>query len=372
MNFWILAIALLAISAALISWPLITGSAKDRITALFIVLMTPLAGILLYQSIGTPEAIKLQSATPQQAAQQTAQQAAEPHSAQQGQMDELIASLQQRMAENPNDSEGWLILGRSLKTMKRFSESETALANANRLTPNDPLLMIELAESNMFASGKAQITPEARQLIETALAIDPKIQKGLWMMGMAYSQDDDDATAITYWKNLLGLLEPSSGAASAVTQQIEMAQTRLGGPATAPAIPPVAAQQPATMQTASVEPAATEFTIPVSITISGDLAADIPANAVLFVFIHNSGTRGMPLAGKRLSPSGFPMTVQFTDADQLRPGGSLADFEKLDVSARISMSGVANMASGDYQATLATVDTKAVKAIALNLDQRVP
>jgi cytochrome c-type biogenesis protein CcmH len=372
MNFWILAIALLAISAVLISWPLITGSAKDRITALFIILMTPLAGILLYQSIGTPDAIKLKAAPPQQAAQQAAQQQAGPHSDQQGQMDELVASLQQRMAENPNDPDGWLILGRSLRTMQRYSEAETAMANANRLKPNDPMIMIELAETSLFASGKAQVSPETRQLIEAALAIDPKMQKALWLMGMAYAQDGDDVTAITHWKNLLAMLDPTSGAASSVNQQIEMAQLRIGGPATAPAMPPAVMQKPAATQTASAEPAAAGVNIPVTISIADDLAASVPANSVLFVFIHNSGTRGMPLAVKRLAPKGFPLTLQFTDADKLQPGGSLADFDKLDISARISMSGIANTASGDYQATMATVDTKAITAIALNLDQRVP
>ena len=36
------------------------------------------------------------------------------------------------------------------------------------------------------------------------------------------------------------------------------------------------------------------------------------------------------------------------------------------------MSGIANLASGDYQATRETIDTKAVSAIALNINQRVP
>jgi len=66
------------------------------------------------------------------------------------------------------------------------------------------------------------------------------------------------------------------------------------------------------------------------------------------------------------------MTLNFTDADLLRPGGSLQDQEKLDISARISMAGVANGASGDIQANRVTVDTNNVTAIALNLDQRVP
>ena len=55
----------------------------------------------------------------------------------------------------------------------------------------------------------------------------------------------------------------------------------------------------------------------------------------------------------------------FTDADLLQPGGSLQAFDLLDISARISMAGVANVASGDIQANRVTVNTKNVSAIAL-------
>jgi cytochrome c-type biogenesis protein CcmH len=385
MNFWILAITLLVVPAAIVSWPLLAGSAKDKITALFIVLMIPLAGILMYQTVGTPEAINLQAVTPQQAAQQQPQ--GDAHSSQQGQMDELVTSLQQRMAENPDDPEGWLILGRSLKTMQRYSEAETALANANRLSPDNPMIMVELAEASLFASGKPQISPEARQLIEAALAIDPEMQKGLWLMGMAYAQDGDDATAITYWKNLLGQLDPASGAASSVTQQIGMAQGRIGQTGEMPTVTEPAVTEPTVteptvsepvvaktevVEPVKVEPAVVGFGISATITIADELAGKVPGNATLFVFIHPAGAVGMPLAAKRFAASGFPMSLHFTDADLLRPGGSLQDFEKLDISARISMSGIANRAPGDYQATLVTVDTKDIKPIALHLDQRVP
>ena len=377
MNFWIYAIALLAVSAAVISWPLIGGTARDRIMGLFIVLIIPLGGIILYQNVGTPAAINVVAVTPQQATQEQP-----PHATEQGQMDALVTSLQQRMEQNPDDSEGWLILGRSLKTMQRYAEAQTALANANRLVPGNPMIMIELAEAGLFASGEPQISPEGRQLIESALAIDPDQQKGLWLMGMASAQDGDEAQAIVYWQRLLSQLDPESGGARSVTQQIEMAQTRLGqdvAPAvqaepaaskpvtTAPAVTAPAATEPATQA-----PAVAGFNIPVTITIPDDLAAAIPASAALFVFIHPAGTVGMPLAVKRLAPQGFPLSLHFSDADLLRPGMSLENFEKLDISARISMSGIANANPGDYQATLVTLDTNAVAAIALNLDQRVP
>ncbi len=134
-----------------------------------------------------------------------------------------------------------------------------------------------------------------------------------------------------------------------------MAQTRLG-----------------VSPTEVAEVAVAEFSIPVTITIADDLAGAIPGNAALFVFMHPAGTAGMPLAVKRVAPRGFPLSLRFSDADLLRPGMSLQDFEQLDISARISMSGTASAAPGDYQANLVTVDTKAATEIALHLDQRVP
>jgi len=112
--------------------------------------------------------------------------------------------------------------------------------------------------------------------------------------------------------------------------------------------------------------------IPVMVSIADDLNSSIPDNAVLFVFIHPAGTRGMPLAVKRLAALGFPQSIRFSDADLLRPGTSLENFAQLDISARISMSGVANSAPGDYQANMVTLDTKTVTTISLHLDQRVP
>lgn len=367
MNFWIFAIALLIISAALISWPLFTGPARDRVIGLFVLLIIPLASILLYQSIGTPAALNLPEAAPQQAAQDQS-----PHSSQQGQMDELVASLQQRMAENPDDPDGWLILGRSLKSMQRFSEAQTALSNANRLSPNNPLIMIELAETSLFASGKPEISSESRQMIESALAIDPNSQKGLWLMGMVLAQDGNEAQAIDMWQRLLEQLDPSSGAAQSVSEQIGMSQARMGQAVTAPVPAPAVAEQAPVSEPVVVTTNIADSGIPVTITITGELGRDLPGNAIMFVFIHPSGAKGMPLAVKRLAARGFPMELNFSDADLLNPAMSLKDFEQLDISARVSMNGGVAAMPGDYQANLATVDTKAVSKIALHLDQRVP
>jgi len=357
MNFWIFAVILLAVPAIIMSWPFLAGSAKERVFGLILLVAMPLAGIVLYQNIGTPAAINLQQPTAQQAAQSQA-----PHASDQSQMNDMVMQLQQRMAENPDDPEGWLILGRSLKTMKRYAEAQNALANANRLVPDNAMIMVELAEATLFSSGQPEITPAIRQMLESAIEIDPQQQKGLWLLGLAVSQNGEEALAISLWQRLLGQLEPASGAAEAVTQQIDEAQERI-------------AQNPPKTTTPAPAPApvaAAGVSIPVSITAPQEVLAALPGNATLFVFIHPTGGAGMPLAVKRIAARGFPMQLNFSDADLLRPGTSLNSFEQLDISARISMSGIANAASGDYQANRITFNSNNASEIALHLDQRVP
>jgi len=345
MNFWILAVALLAIPAVIISLPLFAGSARERITGMLLLLTMPLAGLILYQQIGNPMAIDATAINPPAAV-------APPAS-----VEDLVANLQQRMTENPNDAEGWVILGRSLKTMRRYAGAETALAKANRLLPGNPLIMVELAEASLLASGKPEISTEILQLLEGAVAIDPRQQKGLWLLGIAAAQDGDDGQAIALWQKLLNQVDPASGVGQSVARQIELAQLRTG--------------QAKTDQN-STEQAFAGFTLPVNVTLAEELAGPLPGNAILFVFVHPAGEKGKPLAVKRIEAPQFPLSITFSNADLLRPGSSLEKFAALDISARISMTGVANSTSGDYQAGAVKFDPNVAQEIVLHICHRVP
>jgi cytochrome c-type biogenesis protein CcmH len=194
---------------------------------------------------------------------------------------------------------------------------------------------------------------------------------------MIAAENGEYGLAIEKWQSLLSQLDPASSGAERVSEQIRLAQANL---AQAPAgvVEPKLAEseipkpQVVEPQVPSVAASIAETGISISITIADEFTNSASGNAALFVFIHPAGGAGMPLAVKRLAPRGFPISLNLSDADLLRPGGSLQDFEQLDIVARISMGGIANTASGDIQASKATLDTKAVKPIALHLDQRVP
>jgi len=335
MNFWILAVALLAIPAAILGWPLFAGSLPERITGILLLLLMPLVGLILYQQTGNPMAMN----PPVTVAPQTS-------------LEDLVADLQQRMTENPDDAEGWVMLGRSLKTMRRYAEAQTALANANRLQPGNPLIMVEFAEASLFASGKPEFSDAIQQLLADAIEIEPLQQKGLWLLGMAATQNGNDEKAIAWWQKLLNQVDPASSIGRTVSGQIEHAQARIG-------------QDPA-------KQASADYSLVVNLTLADELAGPLPESAVLFVFMRPAGQAGMPLAVKRIPAAQFPLSMTFSDADLLRPGASLGSFTELDISARISMTGIANIASGDYQADTVKLATNSVREIALHIDQRAP
>jgi len=356
MNFWIIAVALLTVSAAVISWPLLTGSSKERFLGLAILLLMPLAGLLLYQQVGTPDAMNMDDLN-------TADRDAPAHASEAPSMEQLVAELQQNLEENPSNPEGWLMLGRSLKSLQQYPEALSAMEKANQQLPGTPVIMVELAEAKLFASGNPNMGGDIRQLLETAISMDPQQQKGLWLLGMAESQAGNYNAALRYWTTLQGMLDPASGAAQTVAQQIETAKAQTSGKVATGEVG-VADKNPQN-QVASASAISVELSL-------GDALPAPPTSSILFVFVHPAGQRGMPLAAKRIQGPVFPLSISLSDDDTLRPGSSLAEHEKLDISARVSMTGVANAASGDYQANSTTVDSNTATSVVLTFDQRVP
>ena len=128
------------------------------------------------------------------------------------------------------DSEAKLLIAHPLFSNPATKGAEGAgvpLVWAGGEVPGAPSL-VELAEALLFFSGRPEITDEIRGMLERAVAADPGIEKGLWLLGFAAAQSGDDEQAIAFWQRLVQQMEPASDAASAVQEQISQARVRLG------------------------------------------------------------------------------------------------------------------------------------------------
>ena len=98
---------------------------------LAVALLLPAGAIGLYLTLGEPRAFD------------PAAVATTPADEHGPDMEQAIAGLVAKLAQTPEDLQGWLLLGRAYKTTQHFSEAREALKHAIDLAPDDPDAMVD-------------------------------------------------------------------------------------------------------------------------------------------------------------------------------------------------------------------------------------
>ena len=125
--------------------PLLTvdseGTPRSVRLALALALTTPLiAGVAYWRTVDpTPAEATIWS--------QAAALAELPPAQQQAMIEGMVAALAARLAETPDDAEGWLRLGRSYLTLERWSEAQAAYQRATALLGEAPGVVLLAAPS---------------------------------------------------------------------------------------------------------------------------------------------------------------------------------------------------------------------------------
>ena len=332
--------------------------------ALAVALLLPAAAILLYWQLGAPRALDL------------ANLVARPGDG--TDIEAAIAQLAEKMKQDPDNAEGWALLGRAYKSTRRFAEARDALKRAHDLLPDDADLMVEYAETLVLSSSDHRIQGEALDLIEKAIQTNPQNQKGLWLAGIADSQAGKYAEAVKKWNTLLPLLPPGSNVASSVQEQIAQAEAlRDGKPLPAPSTqpPPETSKAAAAAEAGANEAQAAATSGPrilVTVALDPRLKDKVAPGDTLFVFAKAASGPPMPLAIAKLTAAQLPASVTLTDAMSMMPNMNLSAFAQIVIGARISKSGQAIAQSGDLQALSAPLPNSRSEPVELTIDQAVP
>jgi cytochrome c-type biogenesis protein CcmH len=368
--FWIIAAGALFTAALVTFLPLLRGKSYWQPAALALLLLLPAAGLWIYSQVGTPEAIDVPALPAGHAA---AGAAADPISA--GEMDAMLEGLRARLTETPADLDGWVLLARTLKTMQRFPQAVEALEIAQRIAPDNPYVMVELAEARIFTSADGRIDADSVAMLERAVEAEPNQQKGLWLLGVTSAQAGDDAFAISYWESLLAQLEAGSPVAQSVQAQVNEARARLGMEVETPASlalpesrPEIAAESSAVPATDDTGWQGTE----VRITASEAARTAIPPGAVMFVVIRAPGPAvGPPLGVRRIAGPAFPLELTITDGDSMLAERKISLESEVQLQVRVSLSGSPGAQPGDWQSAPVTIPLSSGSTVELILDQQV-
>ena len=88
-------------------------------------------------------------------------------------MEQAIAKLADKLKQNPDDAEGWTLLGRAYEATQRFEQARDALKHAYDLAKGDPDVAVAYAEALALSSPTRRIEGEPRQILDAALkAVD--------------------------------------------------------------------------------------------------------------------------------------------------------------------------------------------------------
>lgn len=325
--------------------------------ALFVPLI-PLLAIVLYQQLGAGDLLKKIEAGPAQQAS-TSDGSAPPHN-----IEEVVTKLAQRLSEQPDNLEGWVLLARAYTRMQRFQDAAEAYEQARRLAGDNPDLLVDYADMLVAAEG-GRFSDKVGQLLQTALQQQPDNIKGLWLMGHWKYQRDDNQGAIENWQKVAQRLPPGNDKdAAAIRQQIQMAQARMTGDGdAAPA---------ATEVSSSTKPdTATGGSIVVSVTLDAALAGKVAPDDTVFVFARAVSGPRMPLAIARKKVSDLPLKVTLDDSMAMSPAMVLSNFPQVTLGARISKSGQAMPQSGDIQGTRSPVTPGQKETVQIVIDEVV-
>jgi len=155
----------------------------------------PALAVALYFTLGSP-------GTPGRPFTGVAQQGGTASQDMAGQsIDDAILNLAQRLEQNPNNLDGWLLLGRSLITLERYDEAAQALSAAVTLSKGDPDIVGSMAEVMVFAADGI-VTGEALAAFETVLGTRPNDPAAQYYIGMSLAQQGRPAEALDIWQKL--------------------------------------------------------------------------------------------------------------------------------------------------------------------------
>jgi len=166
---------------------------SGRIAAVGISLAVPVAAIAVYLELGAPGVPSVPHSEPATVAQTQGPDAhAGAGEAGSGVPDvaAMVSRLEQRLADNPDDLEGWAMLGRSYIVLNRPEDALKALDHALALDDTLPVLHSARGEALVMAADGI-VTPKAREAFGRALALDPEDARARFYMAMGRAQEGD-------------------------------------------------------------------------------------------------------------------------------------------------------------------------------------
>lgn len=243
----------------------------------------------------------------------------------------MVARLARKLEQNPDNLDGWLLLGRSYTQLQEYPLAIRSFQRADRLSGGKSAEALVGEAEALARNDENELDGRAAKLIEQALVVDPNDGKALFFGAAVAMRKGALPLARKRFTALLAL-NPPDNIKPLIQKQIDQIDQEMAGGGPTQATAKAAADSGAKVR--------------INVSLAPSLAQSAAGSSPLFVFVRDPGRPGPPLAVKRLE-SHFPQTVELTASDSMVPGRAIAAGQKVQVVARIARSGNPVGASGD-------------------------
>jgi len=250
-----------------------------------------------------------------------------------GDLNTVVKKLADKMANDPKNGEGWLLLAKTYSELRRHAEADAAYEKASALVTLDASALADWADAHVMTKDR-KWDDEGRKIVKRAVAADPKHVKALALAGSEAFDRADYKAAIDFWKRMKAVAAPDSMDGKLADANIAEANAMLSG------------KKPA----ANAEPAAAIGAVGGVVTLNPKLKGKVSADDTVFVVAKAPDGSGAPLAVGRYKGSDFPIEFRLDDSSAIMSGRTISQFSEVLVTAKISKSGSAEPSKGDILA----------------------
>ena len=308
-------------------------------TAVVLAVALPLGSMGLYMWVGQPEALNpLALKTPDQV---------DPKD-----LVKMAQTLAEKLQAKPDNLQGWVMLGRTYRTLENFDAALNAYDSALKLSADDDLKLERIEIIAMQRRG--QFEGEPWNVIREILQRDPQHFGALLTAGSASFAEGKFADALKYWEQARKPLDANNPDLEGLESAIAAVRERLG-------MPP----------TKATPAAASGLNVTGQVNLSASLKSKASPNDVVFMYATPANGDRMPLAIFKTTVSQLPLNFTLDDSTAMTPDRKLSAAGEVMVKVRVSKSGNAMPQSGDLSGSLGPVKVGA-KGLKLEIKDQIP
>lgn len=316
-----------------------------------IILLIPLLSLALYSYLGNP----------QFALQTIAEIESDKQLGNEFNIDQLLAQLEEKLAQDSENSHAWEIAARTYMTLGDYDKAESAYAKLNSLVLGNPDFLASWADVEVILAGNIY-TPAAEQRIAKALAVNPNHVNALWLASLGSESLGEHERALVYLNTLLPLVTDDNQSTHEIErQQIEQLIERNRN----------AGNVDSSTEKQLPTDHATGRVITVEVMLADNLVAQADKNDVVFVFAQALEGPRAPLAVSKHQVKDLPIKIALTENMAMLPSLTIASFDKITVTARVSKTGKPIQQPGDLVSESTLITTENQKNIAKLIIDRI-